>query len=356
MTDEAHDAHLRAALRHAPDAQLQPPPALSDLILKEARAKARDAAAPMRAPRHPLLSVWDWLARPSVATGFAGVMVATLVGLMWWDQPMDEAMPRAPAPATAPAQPSSPAEAPPAATQAPAAEAEHADASKRKKEARAPAAAKPVAPAPTPTKPEPANERVAPRPPPREEVAGLTAPPPPAAAAPPAPSVTTQDSAVAGSSSATSVAKSQAADEPKRMRAMAPATDATSNKAGIPTNLDELRQSRVEATPTLAQLRSAVAAEPARWTWQRDGSPPQAVNDTVRSWLARLDGDAGDRWQPVDASVLRAGREIRLLRDGHLQHGFRLFESGVLWQIPQGRWQRVTLPPASLSALETSVQ
>ncbi|MBC7956920.1 MAG: hypothetical protein H7Y33_13755, partial [Cytophagales bacterium] len=120
MTDEQRDAHLREALRHAPDAQLEPPAALSALILNEARAEARDAAAPARAPHHPLLALWDWLARPSVATGFAGLMVATLVGLMWWDQPMDEAMPRRPAAATAPSVSPAPKAAAPPVTQAPA--------------------------------------------------------------------------------------------------------------------------------------------------------------------------------------------------------------------------------------------
>lgn len=101
--DEARDPHLREALRHAPDAQLQAPSRLSEFILQEARAKARNpqhvgAPAPGWARR-----VWAWLARPAVATGFAGVMAATLVGLMWWDQPMDEALPRSPAPAAAPA-------------------------------------------------------------------------------------------------------------------------------------------------------------------------------------------------------------------------------------------------------------
>ncbi|HEY0820025.1 MAG TPA: hypothetical protein VGD46_14670, partial [Rhizobacter sp.] len=96
MADEPRDPHLREALRHAPDAHLQAPPALGDLILKEARAKARDPGGATASSRGAARRLWDWLARPAVATGLAGVMAATLVGLMWWDQPMDEALPRPP--------------------------------------------------------------------------------------------------------------------------------------------------------------------------------------------------------------------------------------------------------------------
>ena len=38
------------------------------------------------------LAFWSWLARPPVAAGFASVMAATLVGMLWWDRPMDETM------------------------------------------------------------------------------------------------------------------------------------------------------------------------------------------------------------------------------------------------------------------------
>ena len=356
MTDEERDAHLRAALRHAPDADMQPPPALSALILKEAQAKARDASTPPRVPRHRLLRVWDWLARPAVATGFAGVMVATLVGLMWWDQPMDEALPRAPVPAAAPAPQRAPAATPtaPAVTAPPAdaeltqpqaalrraIEADKAATRERKKEAPASVAAKPAAPA---------ERRADTEPQAREEGAAA-----PAAAAmpPPAPGVTSTGNTPAGV--AGPLAKSRPADEARRLRAMAPAAEATSSQGGTSAKLDEVRQNQAAVAPTLAQLRRALTTEPARWAWQRDGSTPQALNDAVRNWLARLDADAGERWQPVEASALRPGREIRLLQDGHMQHRFRLIEGAVLWQGPQGSWQQVALPPMSLSALEAS--
>ncbi|MEO8079609.1 MAG: hypothetical protein ABI641_03710 [Caldimonas sp.] len=112
--DAEHDPWLREALRHAPDAAAEPPATLRDAILTQARATARAGptrstrpAGPAR-PHAPWLALWDWLARPPVAAGFASFMAATLVGLMWWDRPIDEAMPSPPpletgVPAAAPA-------------------------------------------------------------------------------------------------------------------------------------------------------------------------------------------------------------------------------------------------------------
>jgi hypothetical protein len=102
MNDAERDAWLREALRHAPDADAVPPSGVSEAILLKARAAARGGLAPRHvasrgASANPLTALWDWLARPPVAAGFASVMAATLVGLMWWDRPMDESMPRPPA-------------------------------------------------------------------------------------------------------------------------------------------------------------------------------------------------------------------------------------------------------------------
>jgi hypothetical protein len=111
---EEHDAWLRQALLHAPDAAAAPPDALREAILAEARSAARARSrTPSPAPRgrsllDAIADFWSWLARPPVAAGFASVMAATIVGLMWWDRPMDEALPppasssRVAAPALAP--------------------------------------------------------------------------------------------------------------------------------------------------------------------------------------------------------------------------------------------------------------
>ena len=119
---EEHDAWLHQALLHAPDAAAAPPDALREAILAEARSAARARSrAPSPAPRgrsllDAIADFWSWLARPPIAAGFASVMAATIVGLMWWDRPMDEALPP---PASSP-RVAAPARAPPAPTVAPA--------------------------------------------------------------------------------------------------------------------------------------------------------------------------------------------------------------------------------------------
>lgn len=118
----ARDAWLSQALRHAPDADAVPPTAVSAAILAEARAAiARPtSSSPRGAPARggtfadTLRAWWDALARPPVAAAFASVMAATIVGLMWWDRPMDETQPRPPSTAAerkiaAPPEPPAPA-------------------------------------------------------------------------------------------------------------------------------------------------------------------------------------------------------------------------------------------------------
>jgi hypothetical protein len=354
-------------LRHAPDAQVEPPAALSALILNEARAKARDAAAPARAPRHPFLALWDWLARPSIATGFAGVMVATLVGLMWWDQPMDEAMPRQPARATAPSAPPSLAEAPvvaaPAAPRAeaprraaqaprPASRKTAPEADKRANQAAAPAAATAPARARDELSTDGATEaehREAATPTPAP-ITTPAAPPSPA----PAPAAMADTAPATTAPVAGALAKAKSAEELKRQRSANFAADIRGRTAKAEANDSAARQAAA-ARVSLASVRAAIAAEPARWAWQRGSGPVHDMNDTVYAWLAQLDGAAGTAWQSTASENTSASPsgELKLLRDGQLVHTLRLADQGVLWKNGQSTW-RTELPAATLQALEST--
>lgn len=383
MTDQERDAHLREALRHAPDAQVQPPPALSALILSEARAKARDAKVPERPARRPMLALWDWFARPSVAAGFAGLMVATLVGVMWWDQPMSEALPQRPAPAAAPVATAPTVAAPPVASApeapppTPAAEAER----------RAPepprvalrkatpaadkatiAAAKPAAPSPSSTPPPAApapmardelaaDAKAGAVPPVRESVptAALSLPPPVVPA--PAATQAAPAGAMAGAT-AGALAKSKSADESESKRARSvTAANAVRSYAEPQAELSDQRvQQDVQVRTTLVRLRAAIAAGPTHWAWQRADGTAQGMSNAVYAWLAQLDNATGSRWQPRAARETSAllGRELRLLRDGRLEHSLRLTENGVLWEQGQSAWQ-VDVPPGTLTQLQTAL-
>ncbi len=93
--DSDRDAWLSQALRHAPDADVAPPPSLSEMILREAQAKAKPAGAAVPRPAAPFWSrAWDWMARPAVGAGAASVMLASLVGVMMWNRPLEEMSPR----------------------------------------------------------------------------------------------------------------------------------------------------------------------------------------------------------------------------------------------------------------------
>jgi hypothetical protein len=114
--DDPRDAHLLAALRHAPDRDALPPREVSERILAAARAAVRPARA---APWWQ--GVGAWLVQPQVAASFGTLVVASIVGLMWSTrEPPAEpalrpsaaeqaaatsAMASAAAPATAPSEP-----------------------------------------------------------------------------------------------------------------------------------------------------------------------------------------------------------------------------------------------------------
>jgi hypothetical protein len=91
--DDPRDAHLLAALRHAPDRDALPPSEVSERILAAARAAVR---VPSAAPWWQRLSAW--LMQPQVAAAFGTLVVASLVGVMWStrEPPVAEVSPSAP--------------------------------------------------------------------------------------------------------------------------------------------------------------------------------------------------------------------------------------------------------------------
>jgi hypothetical protein len=78
---DERDAHLLAALRHAPDRDALPPPAVSATILANARAAVQGSAVPQA--RRWWQALDAWVMRPQWAAAFGTLAVAALVGLMW---------------------------------------------------------------------------------------------------------------------------------------------------------------------------------------------------------------------------------------------------------------------------------
>jgi hypothetical protein len=344
------DPWLTEALRHAPDADAAPPAALSDAILREARAAAGAASisgdearstrqarahSTRRSPASMWASAWAWLLRPPVASSFATVLVAVLVGVMWLGRSPEETLGRTPA-----ADASPPAAATVASTPAPiasvpqpaprndAAPTGDSPTARRSERARA------AAPTPAPARgPSPARESADP--------AKRDAPKPPHAEATPKASV--RDAATSDLASAPSTPSSPAfaqapAPEPPaalRLRESAPAAAANTNAAadGRSASAGAAPRSTVKAAPTrsndLETLRAAIEADPARWRWQR-GEALQPITPALRGWLAQLAAATATRWRAEPEPVaFDEATVLKLYRDGTLGATLRLTDSGV---------------------------
>ena len=80
------DEHLRQALRHAPDADVKAPQAISAQILAAAhRSAGQPPPTPTQAPRSWREGLAAWWQRPAATAAFASVLTAGLVGLLWRD-------------------------------------------------------------------------------------------------------------------------------------------------------------------------------------------------------------------------------------------------------------------------------
>ncbi len=420
MNDAERDAWLREALRHAPDIDALPPSDVSESILLQARAAARATppagrrSASRAAPASAFAAFWAWLARPPVAGAFATIMAATLVGLMWWDRPMDETRVRTPAPAsdrrvdttaplastTLPAAPSLGAATAPrqAATSAdPASTEQGVRAQLSARDAKLAAAAKPRA--------EPhAKERSLPVAPKSEAPA-------------PFPSVDAQRKtrSVANSLDAANkdagAAQRASADESRsapaanradgdalpradiaRAGATAPAlasgrVQAQSEAPQRQRLVGEDREKaagfaaaapapfRAELTPARpdasarsatppATVLGAIAADPTQWSRRAAGGDSFALDAGWRTWLSDLDAAAAGQWRALDAGAASeagadrdAATTLRLVAGGTVAAVIRLEGTTAQVELPSGagRWQ-ATLSAEAAERLRASAR
>lgn len=334
--EPARDAWLSQALRHAPDADAAPPAELSEAILRKARnaVETPHAAAPARL--NPLLQLWSWLARPPVAAGFATLMVATLVGVMWWDQPLDASLPRAETPvATAPdpiARAASAALPTPAPTTA---------RDEAKSVARAePPTARAVTPAPLrAAKRERAVDARAP--------AGATG-------------ALRENATDAGASIEAPEPSPAAAPAPAVAKPAAPARDESAERARAPATApaQSLAKAAAAAGPALRRQDTDTPIptidQPERWTWQR-GAGVQAMTPALQRWFAQLDRVA--RWRSADGAAPLAadGNVLQLWRDGTLRATITLAGDAV-WLTPaSGTPLTAALSPAAVASLKAAL-
>jgi hypothetical protein len=369
--EPARDAWLSEALRHAPDADAAPSVAVRETILRQARAEAATAHATPRPAGgwQRLSAAWSWLSGPRVAAAFASVMVATVIGLIWWDRPIDEALRPVEPPTTVAA---------PAAAPAPAEEPAPAPAPSRP----APSAEPPrdlAAATPPRTAPERKREAVRPRADTSNDVRRDAPTTPPAA--PRAADDTRALGDAAESARADKEAKeidaarerraeplAQAKSAAPAMRSApaatagslyAPAPAAAPAPAPPPVAAAESRQARSSAP--LGALLEALADEAPRWRWQRDGNAEQTMTPELQAWLQRVDRAAAGRWSAADpgqgsGQVQAPAQELRLLRDGGVQAIVRLGADGRVRIDIAGEAPLTTqLPAAGAAALRRAL-
>lgn len=361
--DLPHDAWLREALRHAPDAEAGPPPKLNETILRMGRAavapraeRRPSAAVPMATASsssglaETLASWWAWLARPPVAAGFAGLMVATVVGVMWWDRPLEEALPpREEAVAAAPSQDTTPA---PATVTSPA----PAGLPEAAKRAAAPAAndtalrkASPAA-SPPPAAPAVTAKAEAEAPPP------AAAPTPaPAAAQSPAPPVVAESTA-----REREAAERREATAARMAGATAPAADAAApsalsgRAAALATPAPAAAAASGIETPSLSNLRFEIRRQPDSWTWQRDDGEARPMDQAMENWIAQADRTSRPSWQVGATGPDTSTTTLRFTRGGVVRAVLRLGPSGMRLT-RGGKTESVELSRGTMATLQSSL-
>lgn len=381
--DLSHDAHLRTALRHAPDHALAPPAGVNQAILSAARQAHRPPRATV-APTPPvqmvpahasrLLAWWQRLATPRWAGALATAFVAALGLGLWFDladapvfdrpAPMVAQAPASPEPtgsaATAPDATSNAgrdaekAESTP--TPAPAQSTEPTDRAKRalptdradarkgergetsarrSREANTPPAIGERAPA---AKPESraTDDSAAPavRESPTDELRSV----PPQPAAPP-------------EQPSSALAKSAPAIVPAL-----PSSDAMAAQAQGALRLAPAPNAIAAASPALTLLRrvrAEHAAGTAHWTWQApQAGTITAFDEMGDAWLLRVVQSARGRWSDVaDAGAGRDALEVRWWRDGWPHATLRIEADGLRWVEANGRVRYAPMDAAALQRL-----
>jgi len=326
VSDIARDEHLRAALRHAPDAALAAPEPVSAQILAAAHRAAAEPApvAPGRRRWWPL-PVW----RLGASGALASVLLAGVVGLLWHEAPPGPASEddAAPPPAAAPA---GRAMVPPAA--------------KAQQEATAPMAAQPV-PAPT----EPAHtSRLARTPPqtPAPGAAGATAALEPAAAA--VPRTAASPAPIPQAPALDAAGPTQAAQLPRAVAAEGSAATAS------PPALS--RRETPSRAPALAESPAAPPAAP-KPPWAdapgpSSGAADLEAGDAAAAWLRELARQTSGPWRDaVDKVPPPEPADFVLSRGGAAAGRLWLRDGQALWCDAAGRCQLAPLRPGAEAAL-----
>ena len=343
--DDPRDAHLVAALRHAPDRDVVPPAQLSAAILGQAQQALRGRRP---APSSSWRAVWERLWQPAPMAAFGTLAMATLIGVMWSTQEIPEATPslRPEAVAVAPAAPL--AEAAPAASAvpAPAPAPRGADRDAAERDPPAPASIRRSAKADPPSAVAGRSVDAAAAQPEARQAAAVgkaaeaAAMAPPAAPPMPAP-----------------VARQAAPPEPevrrdafaKSMADAAPAAARARNEmAAAPT--PAAARPAIASPLAAADIAAAMAGDAARVRWRV--SPERSVvhGTAQRDFWSGLNLATQARWQLVATALAAPADEapLSLLIDAAPRGSLSFTPQAVLWRDAQGLVWRAPAEPSQL--------
>jgi hypothetical protein len=355
--DDERDAHLRAALRHAPDRETAAPAKLSEQILGAARRSVQppSAVAPWpRRVRDRLVSALDALTRPVGATALASLVLATVIGVMWHEGDPTNALPEhAPGPDTATAARSS-------AAAASAARAEQSDSLAALAVEQTPGRA--------------ADASVASKPAPESKRRGASSSSADlrraqrSQAAPASETTATADAsrpdAIARSETRQRAAESSAAAGVAAPRsevsAMAQSPAAPATPPPTPAAPSALRSSPSATAPdplasVVHALGQAATDAPSATThrWQRGDAEKLPHGPAAQAWLAELRRATQGLWQPRQGPTTAGANALLLSNEAGVVARVELTDTGVTWHhtsTPHLSWS-APLPEATLVRL-----
>jgi len=359
--DEPRDAHLVAALRHAPDRDITPPARVSAAILGHAQQAVRAPQAGARKWHDSLRSAFARLWQPAPMAAFGTLALATLIGVLWGGRDWPDATPSLrPDQSTLPPREDA-AGAKQAATQATDAAHEVATVEPRTVAPRPSTAVKPAAPAPAALATRAgarhdaatAQER---RVPPQTaakvaaDVAAQQASPVPANR----PSAGAETAQAANAVAPAPVqrdglAKSMADAAPAaaRMRSEVTAAAATGSTQGVATPL----------AAVAAEIDAAIASDPSRVRWRVAPQRLVAHEAAQRDWWSALVRGSESRWQGGAAGAGSGAESVptTLLIDGAPRGSISFEAQAVIWRDASGALWRAPIAADTSRAWQEAV-
>lgn len=300
--DDARDAHLLAALRHAPDRDVRPPAQVTAAILGQAKQAVGSSLAGRAAWHDGLRAALHRLWQPAPMAAFGTLAMATLIGVMWGAQNVPDATPGLrPAPTATPSADASMASGTMA--EAPLAKAVQPDAPARE-------AVLAPAPAPAPAETMPRNASLQ-----RDARAKSIADAATAGAPAPAPAAARARSEIA-----------------------ATALGAASLASAAP------------LAPAAAEINAAMNVDAARVRWRLSAQRLAAHDSAQRDWWAALARATQGRWQPAAATAATGveGPPLVLLIDGAPRGSLGFEPLALVWRDADGMAWRAPVASGTL--------